>query len=450
MDQNPQEIMHSLFSLDPSMENRGHLYPYNYPYGQYPYPYHYPYSAAHPSVAHSNIPPASHSIPPPSSHPINQASQSLSASQANLPAYSTGVHSIRPPMTNMREQPGDGRLHLLPEIDRPAHDTQQTAQDLRSMHSDSRSSVDSRHHPADMRSSSSEHRYLDEVRTLSAQPRNSSSDSRHLADYSPQPTDLRTQPIDARLFGDMRQVPDQRHINESRPLTDQRTQRSESSVTDDPRVHMGRSTDEYKYGGNLGSYSNHPLNTPQHIEEPPLSGDPRPPINDNRPVEESRSLYVPMRTCTNEERLTNHPESQKSSVSHDYYSSRPHVGHSNPSANGEDFTSTPTGQEGVQKPHIGSEYMPDIRQCTNEQKTQLNNPAITSEEVNERNMKYPTISSPNTSLGLLSHALGQHLGEEANKCGTKTDDCNSEDKNFYAVKDRDYNSERRNGQDDFM
>ncbi|KAG7162241.1 Zinc finger protein 254-like 1 [Homarus americanus] len=352
--------------------------------------------------------------------------------------------------------------------------TQHAAEDLRSIPTDSRNLADVRHHPVDMRPISAEQRYLGDLRSLSSHPRSSSSDLRHITDYSSQPTDLRTQPIDARLFSDVRQLAgdtrpplsEARHMGDPRHISsEERILADVSRLQEDPRHMMNRTTDDYRYPGDLRTYDTRPATITHPIEEPQLpSGDPRPPINDTRSIEETKSTYDTSRMSTNENRIPSHQFDTsnllKSSGTQHYYDNRVSIGASKPTTNGEDLSTRHSIQDHrhlLPDPRLslGNNAHPvsDMRQNMNEVKAQLNSSGQNTEQVNQGNLRYPTVSSPNTSLGLLSHALGQHLKQKDDvitNLGQK-EPLNMDNKNYQQpdTENKDNTEKETNGQEEY-
>ena len=266
MDQMPQEIIHSLFSIDPNVDTRGHLYPYNYPYGQYPYPYPYPYGAPHPS---SSLPPPPPSIPS-SAHSVTQSPQNLPVPQGNLSSFSVGIHGIRPSV-------GDGREHT-------GSMNAQGAENLRNLPADARNMGNSRY-PIDMRPVSVDQRYVDDPRSMPHHPR-SSMGSANVGDC-PQPTDLTTQSVDARLYNNVRHAPGEMKESSSvkrmdnpcgDSLLEDQKPLIENSHPNVAKSNLGHMAEDYSYSGDMRSYnsSHGSLPKPEGMMQQHLpSGDPR-------------------------------------------------------------------------------------------------------------------------------------------------------------------------------
>ncbi|KAK4292174.1 hypothetical protein Pmani_035039 [Petrolisthes manimaculis] len=384
MDQTPQEMLHSLFSFDPSMtENRGHLYPYNYHYGQYPYPYHYPYP--HPSTTHTSISPPSHPLPSPSPHHLAGASQGLVTAHSSLSAY--GVHSSRPPS-------GDMRLNSNAD----ALSTQHGAEDLRS---DSRG--DMRHH----RTVPAEQRYLDHLRAISAQPR--PPDFRHMPSYSLQPTDLRTQPIDARVYNDVKPLSG----DPRPPLNESRLQENDKHMSNVERYNTNRTVESFRYPGNIRTCDAHNSSSVSQDSRLPTNIH-RAPVSEAVSSENSRPSYADSpQVGTRDSRPPSncHESNSLEPVVNQSYCERSSLGASKTAVCGEDLTT---------RPYLNDNQCGTGMQISTNDNSLVPASAGQNTEISE-NIGYPEVSTSDTPLEMLSHTLNQHIGEREFQEGPEND-----------------------------
>ncbi|XP_068239005.1 zinc finger protein 62 homolog [Palaemon carinicauda] len=447
MDQSPQEIMHSLFSIDSSMENRGHLYTYNFPYGQYSYPYSYPYPASHPPPGLMNIPSPCHGIPP-STHPIPMSTENSVIPQENLSSYPGGVHDIHSSVGDVRELT-DNRVRISSQGNsmncHVSGDLQNLPANL-GVHGDSR-------YPIDMRPMADEQRIVGDHVPVSNHPC-TSLDSSHVGDC-PQPTDLSVQRIDSKFYNGVHHVPEDLKEAQDIDPSNNSEQRDQRTVNEN-RNHEAAENDinqlnsNFKYPRDMYVYDNLATNISKSSEKFQLSlGDPRPPVS----VDNSKTTLVHdlrMSTVAQEPQIPvpNHSlkpvcEEERDvynssgmsidfrSGNEQYYGEKSSVCmeknlaidcEANMDTENQEFkkinsdSRLPIGNDTFS----GSE----IKSPTGDDQM-LPGASIYTEKTNEVHVQYPTTTSSGTSLDLSSHPLGEHLESkgEGRDCSKINMDC---------------------------
>ncbi|XP_064115372.1 zinc finger protein sens-like [Macrobrachium nipponense] len=439
MDQTPQEIMHSLFSLDSSMENRGHLYTYNYPYGQYSYPYPYPYPGSHPPPTHMSISSTSHGIPP-SPHPIPLPTENSVVHQGNLSSYPAGVHGIHSSVGDVRELP-DNRVRISSHVNSVnCH----AAEDLQSSSAVSGAYGNSRY-PIDMRPMAVEQRFVGDHRPLSNHPC-TSLDSSHLGDC-PQPTDLSVQRLDAKFYSSIHNVPEdlketqdvKEGIDPCNVLEDQRNLKGNTNH-EAPKNDMNQLTDNFKYPRDLCTYNSvaPSISKPEEIQLP--SGDCQPPssvLNSRTP---SLGHDLRMQAVAQEPRISAPVQGLKQACEKEVETYNPsginpvcvpshNVGSDDLSSENEQYYGGKSSVSMEEKISINGQANMELRKMNTDSRLSVGNETSSSiemkspsngikmlseasldfEKTDEASVQYASTSSPSTSLGLGSHPLGEHF-----------------------------------------